>query len=130
MKFKRPLIVSFAVGLMVGCGAIFGLQAAGVPPTYVVVEVNDIADMQAFKNEYVKVGPAAVAEAKMADGRYLVRTGDVTAVDGDPPKFFVVIAFQNIDKAKAYQASMKDLTAIRLKLTKSRAFMVEGLPSR
>jgi uncharacterized protein (DUF1330 family) len=86
--------------------------------------------MQAFKNEYVKVGPAAVAEAKMADGRYLVRTGDVTAVDGDPPKFFVVIAFQNIDKAKAYQASMKDLTAIRLKLTKSRAFMVEGLPSR
>ena len=130
MKFKRPLIVSFAVGLMVGCGAIFGLQAAGVPPTYVVVEVNDIADMQAFKNEYVKVGPAAVAEAKMADGRYLVRTGDVTGVDGDPPKFFVVIAFQNIDKAKAYQASMKDLTAIRLKLTKSRSFMVEGLPSR
>jgi len=51
-------------------------------------------------------------------------------VDGDPPKFFVVIAFQNIDKAKAYQASMKDLTAIRLKLTKSRAFMVEGLASR
>ena len=128
MKFKRPLVLSFAVGLMAGSGAIFGLQAAGVPPTYVVVEVNEIADMQVFKNEYVKVGPAAVAEAKMADGRYLVRTGDVTAVD--PPKFFVVIAFQNIDKAKAYQASMKDLTAIRLKLTKSRAFMVEGLASR
>ena len=130
MKFKRPLIVSFAVGLMAGSGAIFGLQAAGVPPTYVVVEVNDIADLQAFKNEYVKVGPAAVAEAKMADGRYLVRTADVTALDGDPPKFFVLIAFQNIDKAKAYHASMKELTATRLEVTKSRSFLVEGLPPR
>jgi uncharacterized protein (DUF1330 family) len=130
MKFKRPLIVSFAVGLMVGSGAIFGLHAAAVPPTYVVIEVNEVTDMQAFKEGYVKMGPAAVAEAKMADGRYLVRTGDTTALDGDTPKFFVLLAFQNIDKAKAYHASMKELTATRLKLTKSRSFMVEGLPPR
>jgi uncharacterized protein (DUF1330 family) len=130
MKFKRPLIVSFAVGLMVGSGATFGLHAAAVPPTYVVIEVNEVTDMQAFKEGYVKMGPAAVAEAKMADGRYLVRTGDTTALDGDAPKFFVLLAFQNIDKAKAYHASMKELTATRLKLTKSRSFMVEGLPPR
>ena len=102
MKFKRPLIVSFVIGLMAGSVAIFGLQASAVPPTYVVVEANEITDLQAFKD-----GPAAVAEAKMADGRYLVRTADVTALDGDPPKFFVLIAFQNIDKAKANHSSMK-----------------------
>lgn len=127
MKFKRPLIVSFAVGLMAGSGAIFGLQAAAVPPTYVVVEANEITDLPAFKDGYVKMGPAAVAEAKMADGRYLARTGDVTALDGDAPKFFVLIAFQNIDKAKAYYASMKDLTAIRLQVSRSRSFLVQGL---
>ena len=97
------------------------------PPTYVVVEANEITDLQAFKDGYVKMGPAAVAEAKMADGRYLVRTGNVTALDGDAPKFFVLIAFQSADKAKAYYSSMKELTAIRLKVTKSRSFMVEGL---
>jgi uncharacterized protein (DUF1330 family) len=94
-----------------------------------VVEANEITDLQAFKDGYVNMG-AAVAEAKMADGRYLVRTADVTALDGDPPKFFVLIAFQNIDKAKAYHASMKELTATRLNVTKSRSFMVEGLPPR
>ena len=130
MKFKRPLIVSFVIGLMAGSGAIFALHAAAVPPAYVVIEVDEVADMQAFKDGYVKMGPAAVAEAKMADGRYLVRRGDITALDGDAPKFFVLLAFQNIDKAKAYHASMKELTATRLKLTKSRSFMVEGLPSR
>ena len=64
MKFKRPLIVSFVIGLMAGSGAIFGLQAAAVPPTYVVVEANEITDLQAFKDGYVNMGPAAVAEAK------------------------------------------------------------------
>ena len=127
MKFKRPLIVSFVIGLMAGSGAIFALHAAAVPPTYVVIEVDEVADMQAFTDGYVKMGPAAVAEAKMADGRYLVRRGDITALDGDAPKFFVLLAFQNIDKAKAYHASMKELTATRLKLTKSRSFMVQGL---
>jgi uncharacterized protein (DUF1330 family) len=130
MNFKRPLIVSFVIGLMAGSGAIFGLQAAAVPPTYVVVEANEITDLQAFKDGYVKMGPAGVAETKMADGRYLVRTADVTALDGDAPKFFVLIAFQNSDKAKAYHASMKELTAARLSVTKSRSFLVEGLPPR
>jgi len=100
MKFKRPLIVSFVVGLMAGSGAIFGLQAAAVPPTYVVVEANEITDLQAFKDGYVKMGPAAVAEAKMADGRYLVRTADVTALDGDPPKFFVLLHSRTSTKQK------------------------------
>jgi uncharacterized protein (DUF1330 family) len=130
MKFKRLLIVSFVVGLMVGSGAIYGLRAAAVQPAYVVIEVDEVTDTQAFNEGYVKMGPAAVAEAKMADGRYLVRRGDITALDGDAPKFFVLLVFQSIDKAKAYHASMKELTATRLKLTKSRSFMVEGLPPR
>jgi putative ABC transport system substrate-binding protein len=128
MKLQRPLIVSFVVGSILASGAIFGLQAAAVPPVYVVVEVNEIADMEAFKEGYVRMGPAAVAEVKLADGRYLVRTGTITPLDGEPPKFFVMLSFQSADKAKAYSASMKELTAARLKLTKGRSFIVEGMP--
>ena len=128
MKLQRPLIVSFVVGSILASGAIFGLQAAAVPPVYVVVEVNEIADMEAFKEGYVRMGPAAVAEVKLADGRYLVRTGTITPLDGEPPKFFVMLSFQSADKAKAYSASMKELTAARIKLTKGRSFIVEGMP--
>jgi uncharacterized protein (DUF1330 family) len=51
----------------------------------------------------------------------------VTALDGTPPKSFVVISFQTMKKAKAYNDSMKEFTATRLKTTKSRSFIVEGL---
>ena len=130
MKIQHALGVSFAVGLLLGSGALFGLHAAAVPPAFVVVEVNEITNQQAFKEGYVKMGPAAVAEAKLADGRYLARTGTVTALDGEAPKFFVLLSFQSLDKAKAYNASMKELTATRLKLTKSRSFVVEGFSDR
>lgn len=124
MKIQHALGVSFAVGLLLGSGAIFGLHAAAVPPAFVVVEVNEITNQQAFREGYVKMGPAAVA------GRYLARAGTVTALDGEAPKFFVLLSFQSLDKAKAYNASMKELTATRLKLTKSRSFVVEGFSDR
>ena len=42
-------------------------------------------------------------------------------------KSFVVVSFQNMKKAKSYSDSMKEFTAARLKTTKSRSFIVEGL---
>jgi uncharacterized protein (DUF1330 family) len=127
MKIQHALGVSFAVGLLLGSGAIFGLHAAAVPPAFVVVEVNEITNQQAFKEGYVKMGPAAVAEAKLADGRYLARTGTVTVLDGE---IFRPPFFPEPRQSKAYNASMKELTATRLKLTKSRSFVVEGFSDR
>jgi uncharacterized protein (DUF1330 family) len=58
-----------------------------------------------------------------------MRTENITAVDGTPPKRFVVIAFDNLDKAKAWKASaaQKEVDAIASKTTKSRQFFVEGM---
>jgi len=70
----------------------------------------------------------AVAAASLLDGRYVVRTQKVTALDGDaPPVRFVVIAFDTEDKFKAWRDSpaIKEVGAARLKTTKSRAFVVE-----
>jgi uncharacterized protein (DUF1330 family) len=65
----------------------------------------------------------------VADGPHdVVRTEAITALDGTPTKRIVVIAFDSIEKAKAWDASpaQKEVTDIRLKSTKSRSFIADG----
>ena len=64
-----------------------------------------------------------------AGGKYIARTEKITSLDGTPPKRFVIIAFDNVDKAKAWNTSedQKKVDAIRAKTTKSRVFVVEGI---
>jgi hypothetical protein len=58
-----------------------------------------------------------------------MRTDNIIAGDGPAPKRFVIIAFDSLAKAKAWDASaaQQEVTAIRLKSTKSRQFLVEGM---
>jgi uncharacterized protein (DUF1330 family) len=74
-----------------------------------------------------KIDPANIVEVKHADGRYLARTDNLTALDGAAPKRFVMIAFDSMDKANGLYLNTKEMTAMRIKSTKSRAFIVEGL---
>jgi uncharacterized protein (DUF1330 family) len=59
-----------------------------------------------------------------------MRTGKITAIDGTPPKRFVVIAFDSMEKAQAWDNSpaQKEVNATRVKTTKSRVFIVDGMP--
>jgi uncharacterized protein (DUF1330 family) len=91
-----------------------------------VVEIDEVTDAKGFE-ALRKMGPANIVEAKMLDGRYLARTENVTAVDGATPKLFVLIAFDNLAKAKMFYENMKDTNALRAKTTKSRLFIAEGL---
>ena len=61
-------------------------------------------------------------------GRYIMRTENITALDGTPPKRFVVIQFDSVEKAKAWNATpqLAEINAVRAKATKSRSFVVEG----
>jgi uncharacterized protein (DUF1330 family) len=125
MKIQYAVALVFATGLGLGAVAIRGLHAQTKPPVYVVMEINEITDADGFK-ALLKTDPSSVVEAKDSDGRYLARTENVTALDGTAPKFFVIIAFDNVEKAKAYSDNMKKTTAMRIKTTKSRSFIVEG----
>ena len=62
-------------------------------------------------------------------GRYVMRTENITALDGTPPKRFVVIQFDSVEKAKAWNATpqLAEINAIRAKAAKSRSFVVEGM---
>ena len=59
-----------------------------------------------------KIGPANIVEVKHADGRYLARTDNLTALDGATPKRFVMIAFDSIDKANGFYQNTKEMTAM------------------
>ena len=115
-----------ALVAFVSAVAIPGLHArTTAPPTYVVVEVDEITDANGFE-ALRQADDATAIEAEFEDGRYFARTENVTAVDGSAPKFFAFIAFDNMTKAKAFIDGMKNTTALRTRVTKSRSFIVEG----
>jgi uncharacterized protein (DUF1330 family) len=122
----------FALALAATAGglaamAVSGLYAATVKPVFVVMEIDEITDADGFKNTFQKREVRTAVEAMVEDGRYIVRTDNAIALDGAAPKSFVMISFQNMKKAKSYSESMKEFAAARLKTTKSRSFIVEGL---
>ena len=125
---NRFLALAFAAATGgVAVTAVSGLYAATVKPVYVVMEIDEITDADGFRNSFQKRDVRTAVEAMVEDGRYLVRTDNVIALDGTAPKTFVIISFQNMKKAKSYNDSMKEFTAARLRTTKSRSFIVEGL---
>ena len=126
VKIQHALPMAIAIGLGFGAIAIRDLHArTTTPPVYVVVEIDEITDANGF--EALRQTAAATAvEVQSEDGRYFARTENVIALDGSAPKFFAFIAFDNMTKAKAFNDSMKNNTALRTKVTKSRSFIVEG----
>jgi uncharacterized protein (DUF1330 family) len=125
MNAKYMLPVALVVGAAVGGSAIQVLHAQATP-VYSIVDISEITDPEAYK----ALGPKGGQSVAAFDGKFIVRTENIIAVDGPPPKRFVIIAFDSLAKAKAWQASaaQQEVTAIRLKSTKSRQFMVEAAP--
>src|SRR5215472_4282568 len=122
----KRYFLGLALIAFVSAVAIRGLHArTTMPPVYVVVEVDEIIDAKGFEALRQTADTTAV-EVQSEDGRYFARTENATALDGNAPKFFALIAFDSMTKAKAFSESMKNNTALRTKATKSRSFIVEG----
>jgi len=126
VKIQYALPLAVAIGLGFGAVAIRSLHArTTTPPVYVVVEIDEITDANGFE-ALRQTAAATDVEVQFEDGRYFARTENVTALDGSAPKFFALIAFDNMTKAKAFNNSMKNTSALRTKVSKSRSFIVEG----
>ena len=130
MNSKIKTTFAVVAGAALGAVAIQALHAQAKPPAYVVVDISEITDPEGYKAIGQRSNAAAEAVYKELGGRNLARTDKITALDGTPPKRFVIIAFDSVEKAQAYYKSQgqQDVTAIRTKTTKSRSFIVEGLP--
>ena len=127
MNQRLALGLAVLAGAAFGATAINGLKAQTKPPTYVVIDIGEMTDPEGFKA--VPANPAASPAATAAlGGHYVVRTETATALEGTPPKRFVLLAFDSPDKAKGWynDPGTKAVNAIRAKTTKSRVFMVDG----
>jgi uncharacterized protein (DUF1330 family) len=117
-------------GAALGATAIQGLHAQAKPPVYQVTVIDEITDPAGFAAVGGRSNAAAAQTFKDFGGQYISRTNQITAFDGTPPKRVIIIRFDSAEKAKAWYDSpevQKNVQQVRMKTTKSRVFLVEGM---
>jgi uncharacterized protein (DUF1330 family) len=114
-----------AISGVILCGGIIqGLNAQTKPMIYVVNEV-DVIDQAGFQ-QYA-TGMQGVIQKH--GGRYIIRRGKTTEIEGTPPKTFTVYVFENEDKFQAWRGDpdQKKLLESRGNSAKFRSFAAEGV---
>jgi len=94
-------------------------------PAYVIVE-TDITDPERYK-QYQAASPAAIAAC---GGRFLVRGGEITVLEGDwQPSRLVVVEFEDLAAAERFYESEAYQAAKQLRegAARMRMVAVEGL---
>ena len=127
MKSNYRLAIALIAGTAIGGAAIQSLHAQAKPPVYVVIDISEVTDAEGLKANTQR--PVTSTPTVMQGGRYITRTDKITALDGTPPKRMIIIAFDSVEKAKAWNdsADQKKVNEVRAKSTKSRSFIVEGM---
>jgi uncharacterized protein (DUF1330 family) len=125
MKTCYLSVAMLAAGLTIGATLTPALRAQSTPPAYVVAEVA-IHDPDAFAKDYA----AKVAGTLEPYGGRFLTSGKLTALEGSVPQRFVIIAFDSIEKARAWYDSQdyQKLVPIRQKAATSTLFIAEGRP--
>jgi uncharacterized protein (DUF1330 family) len=126
MRTQITLAMAMVTGITIGAAFIQSLHAQTKPQAYVVVAVQNITNPDVMKTVVQRASPEALAAA---GGRYIVRTNNVIGVEGTPPQRLVIIAFDNVEKALAWENSppAKEYAAMRAKAAESVAFIAEGV---
>jgi uncharacterized protein (DUF1330 family) len=129
MNQRVALGLTLLAGVAIGATAIEGLHAQAKPPAYVVIPVLKMNDAAGFKAGVVDKANATAAEMTAAGGQYVIRSEKFTSLDGTPPARLVIIKFDSVEKAQAFEktAAQKEITAARMKTTESLSFIVEGM---
>ena len=119
--------LTLLAGAALGAAAIQGLQAQAKPPTYMVVDMSEISDPEPLK--VITQRPIGTPVLPQYGGRHIMRSDKFVALEGTPPARFVVLAFDNAERAIAFNNSpeQRETAAIRHKTSKSRVFLVEGM---
>ena len=102
-------------------------QEAKTPPAYLIAE-TEVTDRAAFQ-KYAEKVPETLVPFR-GSFHYVVRGGKTQALEGQPPKGIVVIAFDSTKKALDWYNSpaYESIKPLRQGASVSRMFMAEGLP--
>jgi uncharacterized protein (DUF1330 family) len=127
MKTNHKLALAVLAGASIavaGVGVIHAYQPE--TPAYLIAEV-DVTNPAGMQNFAAKVRETLAP----FDGHYhyLVRGGTTQALEGEPPKHIVVIAFDSAERARSWYDSpaYAQIKPIRQRAAKSRIFIVEGI---
>ena len=128
MNQRIALGLTLLAGVAIGATAIQGLHAQAKPPAYVVIPILKMNDAAGFKAGVVDKANATAAEMTAAGGHFIIRSQKFTSLDGNPPERLVIIAFDSVEKAQAFEntAAQKEINEARMKTTNSLSFIVEG----
>jgi uncharacterized protein (DUF1330 family) len=126
MKIYVTVALSMLTGFSLGAVAIGGLNAQTKPGAYAIVDISEVTDPNILRQQLL---PKAEPAATSAGGRFIARTENIVALTGAPPKRFIIIAFESVDKAKAWDATpaQQEVNVLAEKSLKSRRFIVEGM---
>jgi uncharacterized protein (DUF1330 family) len=126
MKTNHKLTLAVLAGVLIGVSGAQAIHAqqAKAPPAYVMAEV-DVTDPTTLP-KYAEKMPETLAPF---NHHYVVRGGKTQALEGEPPKTIVVIAFDSAEKAREWYDSpaYEAIKPIRQRSAKSRIFIAEGV---
>jgi len=126
MKTNSKLMLAVLVGALIGAAGATVLHARQMKaaPGYAIAEV-EVTDPATFQ-KYAEKAPGTIAAS---GGHYIIRGGKTISIEGEPPKRFVVIQFDSVEKAKAWEDSpaYEAIKPIRHSSAKSRVFIAEGV---
>ena len=132
MNANRNLALAVLAGISIGAMGVMAIHAQEAktlpaPPAYLIAE-TEVTDRAAFQ-KYAEKVPETLAPFT-GSFHYVVRGGKTQALEGQPPKGIVVIAFDSTEKALAWYNSpaYEAIKPIRQGASVSRMFMAEGLP--
>ena len=129
MNKRGNLALAALAGIFIGALGVVAVHAqqAKTPPAYLIAE-TEVTDRSAFQ-KYAEKVPETLAPFN-GSFHFVVRGGKTEALEGQPPKSIVVLAFDSPDKALAWYNSpaYQAIKPIRQGSSTSRMFMAEGLP--
>ena len=127
---SHKVLLAIVAGISIGAAGgvvIHAQQAKTPPPAYVIAEV-EVTDRVSFQQYADKV--AETMEPFEGHYHYVIRTSTAQALEGEPPKRIVVIAFDSAENALGWYRSpaYQTIKPIRLGASVSRLYLAEGLP--
>jgi len=129
MNTNSNLALAVLAGISMGAVGVTAIHAqeAKTPPAFLIAE-TEVTDRAAFQ-KYAEKVPETLAPFR-GSFHYVVRSGKTQALEGQPPKGIVVIAFDSTEKALAWynSSAYEAIKPIRQGASVSRIFMAEGLP--
>ena len=123
MRYATALFV--LAGFAAGAAAVQGLHAQEKPPTYVVIEI-DVQEPDKYLKEFTPLAEKAFADS---GGKLLARTGPAAVIAGTPPRRVALIAFEDLDRARASfrTEAFKELRKTGQKHATFRVYALEGV---